>query len=272
MHNLELDRRLVEFELESLLCANRPEGGPTLRAMQYAVLGQGKRVRPLLALRLCHMMAGDRSLTVRAGAAVELIHCAALVIDDLPCMDNELQRRGRPCTHIEFGESTAVLAAFGMVALAARSLLEMETSAANQCKLLAFQSKLLATLDAGSLLAGQALDLALSGPTDPGRTRANELKTVPLFELAAQAGALFTDFSEGVRADIQRFGYEFGMAFQLADDFVDGDLRDPGIVLQHVSDARRCLSPFGANRREVEPLLEMLEAHINVEETSSRRR
>jgi len=188
------------------------------------------------------MLRAESSHVLRAAAAVELMHAASLVVDDLPCMDDERWRRGRASTHIEFGESTALLAAFGLVALAARCVVEVPCRPREARRLQAFQARLLRTLDAGELLEGQELDLA-------------DLKTGPLFELAVEAGVVSAEVSPGQRAQLRAFGRAYGRAFQAMDDLADGDSRDSERAAQEAETARRCLSMF-TGRQEVEELLE----------------
>jgi geranylgeranyl pyrophosphate synthase len=236
---LDPDRLNIEAELQTVLGRAR---GRVAEAMRYAALGGGKRIRPLLSLRIARMLKSESPHVLRAAAAVELLHSASLVVDDLPCMDDERYRRGRASTHIEFGESTALLAAFGLVALAARCVVEVPCRSREAHRLQGFQSRLLRTLDAGELLEGQELDLA-------------ELKTGPLFELAVEAGTVSADLPPAEHAHLRAFGRAYGRAFQAMDDFADGDSRDSSAAAREAEAARGCLTPF-SGRREVEELLE----------------
>jgi len=95
------DKQVVESYLQYVLrCKTMPDGGPVHEAMRYSVLGAGQRIRPVLALRVARMLGAQSGHVLRMAAAVELLHCASLVIDDLPCMDNEQERRVRPTVHI----------------------------------------------------------------------------------------------------------------------------------------------------------------------------
>ena len=101
--DIQPEREAVERELETLL-ARSPDGdcGPVQEAMRYAVLSPGKRIRPVLSLRVAAMLNNTTPMTIRSAAAVELFHCASLIVDDLPAMDDESERRGQPAVHIEF--------------------------------------------------------------------------------------------------------------------------------------------------------------------------
>lgn len=267
------DRRRIESDLTALLYPESAGTGRIQEAMRYAVLGSGQRIRPLLALRIARLMGNDGDLPLRAAAAVELLHCASLVVDDLPCMDDAAMRRDRPTVHVAFGEPTALLAAFGLVALAGRAVVEVRCSPVEMSSLIDFQIHLLKVLDADSLIAGQELDLQLTGEErDSHRARVSELKTVPLFELAARAGLLFTDSETTAARGLQRFAREFGLAFQLADDFLDGEIKDVSVVEAQLQRTRDCLRPFHPAAAELEQLIEYLHARqIEKQRTAHRR-
>ena len=244
------DRQLIEAELRLVL----PRCHTAVSAcMEYAVLGAGQRLRPLLALRASRLLRGDARLTLRAAAAIELLHCASLIVDDLPCMDDDVTRRNRPSAHVAYGEATAVLAAFGLVALAARTVIEQESDqAAGQRR---FQIALLRTLDCSSLIGGQVMDLELAGDQrEQCRPALNEMKTVPLFALAITAATSFA----GVESmpELERFGRHFGMALQMSDDYLDGEIAEFGPLAQQFAVTEGCLSSYGASAR---PLLELVD-------------
>ncbi len=270
--DVQPERETVECELD-LLLATSPDGdcGDVQEAMRYAALGPGKRIRPILSLRVATMLNNLTPMAVRAAATVEMFHCASLIIDDLPCMDNETERRGQPTVHVRFGEANAVLAAFGLVALAVRSVLELPTPQGGLPQLVQFQKHLLKTLDCAGLIAGQARDLALSNE-DGLNTRAavNEMKTVPLFELAAEAGMLGAELSGEERQRVRLFGREFGRAFQLVDDLLDGDLEHRQPFVRHLDAARDLVGGFGAGSHRIFEILDYL--HAYAEQTNPRHR
>ena len=224
---LDADKEIVEVHLSALMSSGRA-ATPFRRAMQYAVLGQGQRFRPSAGHADCPLCGQENALTLRAAAAVELIHCASLVVDDLPCMDDDAMRRDRPAAHVAFGEATALLAAFGLVALAARSVVEQPCPPARVPSLIRFQCELLAVLDASGLCEGQDLDLRLDEEDrDSSREHINDLKTVPLFVLAAQAGLMFIDPDSPQARSLRAFAREFGRAFQAVDDYLDDEITRP---------------------------------------------
>jgi geranylgeranyl pyrophosphate synthase len=234
---LDPDRMIIDAALEEILSG--PVRGRVREAMRYAVLGAGQRIRPLLALRVARMLNSRTHAVITPAAAVEMFHCASLIVDDLPCMDNERVRRGRPCTHIEFGESSAILAAFGLVALAAKSTAHLPR----------FQKRLLGALDCESLIAGQSLDLT-------------DLKTVPLFELAVQAGGAASTRFEAHEHTLMRFAREFGLAFQMVDDYLDGDLEDRQTAVRQLDSARTVARALGERAHELLELIDYIHARI----------
>jgi geranylgeranyl diphosphate synthase type II len=254
------DRRKITAELDKLV---PQDGGVVGRAMRYAVLGEGQRLRPLLALRVARALDGDEALALRAGLAVELLHAASLAVDDLPCMDDAVMRRGQPAVHRAFGEAAALLAAFGLVSLAARTVVSGQAPDGALGRLLEFQLRLLATLDCSALIAGQAADLGLeAGDNRPDRQALASLKTAPLFELAARAGLLAATTDPQTEAELVEFGRDFGIAFQLTDDYLDGDLATPEPALDLLKRARRHLEGFGRRAQGLFELLEYLDVRI----------
>jgi geranylgeranyl pyrophosphate synthase len=227
--------------------------------MRYAVLAQAGRVRPLLALRTAKMLGSPLPLVISAAASVELLHCASLVVDDLPCMDNASERRGRPATHVRFGQATAVLAAHSLVAVAAKSVIHQtdNDSGRHTAALLRFQMRLLDALDANGLCGGQHFDLERSASS----SRITDLKTVPLFRLAMEAGLLGASkqrLPERVRFALRSFAREFGVAYQMTDDWADGDLQIPETVEGQYESALACLKPLGTPMAD--PLIDLVEA------------
>lgn len=253
------DVERINRELAALLAPSGLPPSPVREAMKYAVLSGGQRLRPLLAVRIARLVGMGNDLTLRAAAAVELLHCASLVVDDLPCMDDETQRRGRPTTHRVYGQSTALLSAFGLVSLAARSVVDVCCHPTELSRLIHFQVELLKLLDASGLCGGQELDLRLTGTDrEISRSRINEMKTVPLFDLAAQAGLLFADPTARTTRLLRHFAQEYGRAYQLADDFMDGEVRDFRVVASQILCAGALLDAFRPADHELQGMLDYL--------------
>jgi geranylgeranyl pyrophosphate synthase len=263
--DLHSERHAIDSYLTQLLSREGEAGnGPVFQAMRYAVLGSAQRIRPILALRVARMVDAPIELAMRLAASVELLHCASLVVDDLPCMDNSPYRRDRASLHVKFGEATAVLAAFGLVALAARSVLEPAVCPEAQPRLIDFQVSLLRSMDCSGLIAGQALDLQLSHNSSCTPTcEISELKTVPLFSLAVLAGSILAPLDSNKIALLSCFGREFGLAFQMSDDLLDGELASHSPFEEKISTLRAAIQPFGPASRSLEDLIDYLHARVS---------
>ena len=262
---LAKDRSEINRYLEALLCTHsNTVGRGVLEAMSYAVLGAGQRIRPILSLRVARLFDAPAHLTLIAAGAVELLHCASLIVDDLPCMDDSPFRRDRASVHIEFGESTAVLAAFGLVALAARSVLEPHCGFAERERMISFQLALLRRLDCSGLIAGQAMDLASAAMNgNRGDLSISDLKTVPLFTLAVEAGSLVEIRDANSRAVLSGFGREFGRAFQMGDDLLDGEEENHEPFQEKLGLLRALVAHFGPASRDIESLIDYLNDRVS---------
>jgi geranylgeranyl pyrophosphate synthase len=254
----------VEETLRRVL-AQDSQRGPIGDAMRYAVFGGAGRIRPILTMRIARIAGSHPCMTARAAAAVELLHCASLIVDDLPCMDNDSERRGRAAVHIRFGEATAVLAAHSLVALSARCLVGPEVPEEFLPAMVRLQIRLLDAMDANGLCGGQQMDLDGSG----SNAAVTELKTVPLFRLAVEAGSIGGSRWEQWRFPLRSFAREIGAVYQMTDDYLDGDLTDRCALEKQYFAARACLSPLGESAAE--PLLELLESlHARIPSPSDR--
>ena len=252
---LALEKQVVEEALRRVLVDGHCVGASGVaQAMEYSVLGGGQRWRPLLAMRVGRAVGGDAELVMRGAVATELLHCASLIVDDLPCMDDEAFRRGRPTVHREFGESTAVLAAFSLVALAARQVVEGIEDPGVLEMMVSFQQKVLQVLDCNNLVGGQAMDLAGGGSS----RQLAEKKTAPLFALAARAGVIGHGIDPVERQMALRFGHEFGVAYQLMDDLADGELRLRAPFEAQMERTRECLGVFGTRGEGLKEMLDTL--------------
>jgi geranylgeranyl pyrophosphate synthase len=196
--------------------------------------------------------------------SVELLHCASLIVDDLPCMDDSPFRREQPSVHVRFDEASSLLAAFALVALAARLALESDSPPKYRSRLHEFQIQLLRTLDCSGLIGGQALDLHLPGHASlPAGPDISELKTVPLFRLAVSAGSLFADLHSNEQALLNCFAQEFGLAFQLTDDLLDGHATDHKLLDEKLTTLRAAIAPFGKASSHLAELVDYLDARVS---------
>jgi farnesyl diphosphate synthase len=208
-----------EKALDHLVPAAAPAGLGA--AMRYAVLGGGKRLRPLLVLAACEAVGGDRDAAVRAACAVELIHAYSLVHDDMPCMDNDVMRRGKPTVHVQFGEAQAMLAGDAMQALA------FEVLTPNVGMAPALQARLCALLARAAgfagMAGGQAIDLASIGQSldEPTLRDMHRRKTGMLLQASVMMGAACGRASVATLAALDDYGAAIGLAFQVVDDILD---------------------------------------------------
>ncbi len=226
-------RAEVEAALSALLPS--PPECPTAvaRAMQYSVTAGGKRLRPVLCLASAEAVGGDRALAMPAACAVELIHTYSLIHDDLPAMDNDSMRRGRPTLHVVAGEGLAILAGDGLLTEAFAILARVPANATP-----AFLTRTVRVIEiiatsAGPLgmVGGQALDLGCVTPDADGRlppqfdlralSTMHAKKTGALIRGAAVAGAIMGGGTEPQIAAIDAATTEFGLAFQIIDDVLD---------------------------------------------------
>lgn len=245
---LETAASAVENALDALLASAPGEPAARLRrAMRHACLGGGKRLRPFLALQAAALFGAGGAGPLRAAAAVELVHCYALAHDDLPAMDDDERRRGRPATHIAFGEATAILAGDALLALAFETLAAPETHPDPGVRA-ALVSALARAAGAGGMAGGQAMDIEAEGRA-PDRNEVvlmQRMKTGALIGAACESGALIAGAGEGDRAALRAYAGAFGLAFQIADDLLDatGDSRKAGKALR--KDARAGKATFVA--------------------------
>jgi farnesyl diphosphate synthase len=210
----------VERALERWVPSDAPAGLGD--AMRYAVLDGGKRLRPLLVLATCEAVGGHREAALRAACAVELIHAYSLVHDDMPCMDNDVLRRGKPTVHVRFGQAQALLAGDALQALAFELLVPGDGSvgdamSARLCRLLALSA------GADGMAGGQAVDLASVGMAlDLASLEAmHRRKTGALLQASVVMGAATGTPSHDVQALLARYGASLGLAFQVVDDILD---------------------------------------------------
>jgi farnesyl diphosphate synthase len=217
---ISLEQRSVERALEDWVPTGAPAG--LGEAMRYGVLDGGKRLRPLLVLAASEAVHGHAQAALRAAVAVELIHAYSLVHDDMPCMDNDVLRRGKPTVHVRYGQAQAMLAGDAMQALAFE-VLTPDGDAVPP----ALQARLCALLarSAGhaGMAGGQAIDLASIGVTlDEARLRdMHRRKTGALLQASVLMGAACGATSARAWQALSDYGAAIGLAFQVVDDILD---------------------------------------------------
>ncbi len=212
----------VEATLERLLPAPHGHHSRVLQAMRYATFAGGKRLRPYLTLMGARLFDAPESSALRAAAAIEVLHTYSLVHDDLPCMDDDDLRRGRPTTHRQFDEATAVLAGDGLLTLAFEILADSETHPAGEVRA-RLVSRLAKAAGAEGMIGGQMMDM-LSGEQAHDESEVillQRMKTGALFEFSAEAGPILAEAGEGDQKRLRDFARDMGLAFQIADDLID---------------------------------------------------
>jgi len=210
LHRLAIEQRLAALVRQGRGAADLPLHA----AIDHALLSGGKRLRPRLVLAIAG--AGEAALDV--GCAVEMVHTASLILDDLPSMDDARLRRGNPTTHRRFGEATAILAAVALIAEAFEVVARLDLAAGVRSRLVALLSR---SIGRNGMSAGQHLDLIRRAPDATSVGTLNALKTASLFAAAAEMAAVLRGMSDSQIRAVEAFARHFGQAFQLADDVLD---------------------------------------------------
>jgi len=222
----------ADAALARVLPADGSEPAELVRAMRYAVLGGGKRLRPLLVYAAGAALGASLDALDVPACAVELIHAYSLVHDDLPSMDDDDLRRGRPTCHIAFGEATAILAGDALQALAFEILASQTAPTIGAGPRLEMLGVLGAACGAHGMAGGQAMDLAAVGKTLdlPALERMHAHKTGALICASVRLGALSAGCADVAMLDaLERYGHAIGLAFQVRDDILDVEGETPAL-------------------------------------------
>jgi farnesyl diphosphate synthase len=262
-------RREVDDAFDSFLPVPEDSRTRLVEAMRHAAIGGGKRVRPFLLVATAEMYGVSRSAAVWAGCAVEAIHAYSLVHDDLPCMDDDELRHGKPTVHKMFGEAIAVLAGDSLHALAFELLAAPETSSDPFVRAELVQALASASGHNG-MAGGQMMDMAAAGTALDVRavTRLQQLKTGALLSAAVEMGAILGKVPEEGRAHLRAYARDIGLAFQIADDLLDheGDEAKAGKALRKDADRGKAtfVSLMGAEqaRQQAQALSEQAVGHL----------
>lgn len=230
----------VSGALAELMAETAGRENRVIQAMRYATLGGGKRVRPFLVVSTARLFDVDAASALRAAAAVEMIHCYSLVHDDLPAMDDDELRRGKPTCHIKFDEATAILAGDALLTKAFEVMSEAGTHADPSVR-----SELVLALAKASghagMVGGQMIDLyAENHELDLAEiTRLQQMKTGALIAASCEMGAILGEASTNARDQLCAYARDIGLAFQIADDLLDvkGDEAEVGKRIQKDADA-----------------------------------
>jgi len=227
---LEERRILVEEALGRL--APRGDSPAALAAIQGSLHAPAKRLRPILALLVAEALRGDPRSVLPAACAVEMVHTASLILDDLPCMDDAISRRGRPACHVAHGQATAILAAFGLLNRAFGILAEGWPGGPDATARAASAAELSRAVGLGGMVAGQEADLTMTGRsiTFPTLEFIHSRKTGALFIASAALGALAARATDKERLAVMAYAKNLGLAFQVVDDLIDatGETEEAG--------------------------------------------
>jgi farnesyl diphosphate synthase len=221
----------VEQVLDQILTLEDTAEARLFTAMRYATLGGGKRFRPFLTRQSARLFGVASSNALRAGAAIELIHCYSLVHDDLPAMDNDSLRRGKQTVHKKFDDATAILAGDGLLALAFEVIADPATH-----EMASVRTELITGLAKASgghgMVGGQMIDLAAETTMLEigGITRLQQLKTGAMIAFSCEAGAILGHATIQARDALRGYAHDLGLAFQIADDLLDveGTMEETG--------------------------------------------
>ena len=212
----------VNKKLEEFMPVLYPED--IFKAMKYTVTLPGKRLRPVMCLETCRMFGGNIEDAIPTACAIEMLHAQTLIHDDLPCMDNDDFRRGKPTNHKVFGEANAVLAGDALLTFAPQIIIKNSKNLGSD-KLIRIMEEYFHAAGAFGVIAGQVVDIESEKNYPENAQETLEYihthKTADLFKLALRTGAIIADASEKEIAEITEFGQNMGVAFQIADDILD---------------------------------------------------
>ncbi|BAU00131.1 hypothetical protein LR48_Vigan06g041100 [Vigna angularis] len=211
----------VNQALDAAIALRDPE--KIHKAMRYSLLAGGKRIRPILCIAACELVGGDDATAIPAACAVEMIHTMSLIHDDLPCMDNDDLRRGKPTNHKVFGEDVAVLAGDALLAFAFEHL-AAATEGVSPARVVRAIGELAKSIGGDGLVAGQVVDLDSEGASNVGLERLEFIhvhKTAALLEAAVVLGAIVGGGSDEEIEKLRKFARCIGLLFQVVDDILD---------------------------------------------------
>lgn len=225
---------LVNKTIDELMPVHYPH--KIFKSMKYTVTLPGKRLRPVMCLEACRMFGGNYEDAIPTACAIEMLHAQTLIHDDLPCMDNDMYRRGRLTNHMVFGEAHAVLAGDALLTFAPQIILKNSKNLGAE-KLIKIMEEYFQAAGAYGVIAGQVVDIEseslikameLSGGIDKDDEQLPEIlnyihshKTADLFKLALRTGAIIADADSKQLEEITAFAQKLGVAFQIADDILD---------------------------------------------------
>ncbi|XP_057763435.1 geranylgeranyl pyrophosphate synthase, chloroplastic-like [Arachis stenosperma] len=211
----------VNKALDAAIAMKEPE--KIYEAMRYSLLAGGKRVRPLLCIAACELVGGDEETALAAACAVEMIHTMSLIHDDLPCMDNDDLRRGKPTNHKAFGEDVAILAGDALLAFAFEHI-AVSTKGVSPTRVVRAIAELAKSVGSEGLVAGQIVDTHSEGLSNVGLERLEYIhlhKTAALLEAAVVLGGIMGGGNDDEVENLRLFARSIGLLFQVVDDILD---------------------------------------------------
>ena len=261
-------RALVEQELKAVFSAFPASSRVITEAMEYSLFSDGKRIRPGLAIAACEAMDGDAAAVLPFAAAIEMIHTYSLIHDDLPCMDNDAMRRGRPTCHKVFGEAVALLAGDALLTEAFRVMAAApaKTVAPGVAQRVIYE--LARAAGAEGMVAGQVMDVIYEGKVGTKRivNFIHRNKTSALIRASVLTGAIVGNAKGPALKHFETFGDSIGLAFQIRDDLLDveGKEAEVGKKLKKDADKQTYVKHYGvaASKARMEALIDRAVASV----------
>jgi geranylgeranyl diphosphate synthase type II len=247
---VELQRSVDDY-LENLRFSEESTTGGLEEAMRYSLLAGGKRIRPVLALATAEALGHSQDEVMALAGAIELIHTYSLIHDDLPAMDDDALRRGKPTCHVVYGEDVAILAGDGLFAEAIKLVLDEQDGEPE--RVLRALRHLVAAISVSGMVGGQYVDVKETAPHDEaGLRHLHELKTGRLIAAAIECPLLLFGAGEAATMGLRRFAAELGVLFQIVDDILDVTGDEAALGKPQGSDERHgkrtYVSVFGLER------------------------
>lgn len=214
-------KKIIEKNLDEFMQIKYPE--EIFESMKYSLNAGGKRLRPVITLEVCKMVSGNYENAIPAACAIEMLHTQSLIHDDLPCMDNDDFRRGKPTNHKVFSESTAVLAGDALLSFAPKLIIDKAPAEVSSENILKVLREFFIAAGVDGIISGQVVDIDSENKEISPETLdyIHEYKTAKLFVLAVKAGAIIGGADEKQIEDLESFAVAFGHAFQIYDDILD---------------------------------------------------
>ena len=214
-------RAIVDKKLDEYVEVVYPES--IYESMKYSLLAGGKRLRPVIACEVATALGASIDEIIPTACAIEMLHCQSLIHDDLPCMDNDDFRRGKPTNHKVFGESTAVLAGDALLSFAPKLIIDKTPNTISAEQILKVLNEFFIAAGVDGIISGQIVDIDSEHKKISKETLSfiHEFKTSKLFQLAVRAGAIIANATEKQIEDLTLFAKYYGHAFQIYDDILD---------------------------------------------------